>query len=451
MILIVGHTLQARQANEVLSKAGKGLWAVDGMDGVTADACRARGVRLVVDATADAADGSAAGGQSVLHDMAVALGVPLIRYPDEGMDGPYGLRRRVERLLPDYFELHTGITTGTCATAAAVAATLRLLRQETPRQVAVRLPNGESIGGDVGYGDGYAYCIKDGGDDPDVTDGVEIRAAVTPAARFEICGGEGVGRFTLPGFDYPPGEAAINRMPRQMLHENVARVAAGGNMTAGGGAPDDVRLRITISIPGGEELARRTFNPRLGIVGGISVLGVSGIVMPYSEQAFVDSIRRCVGVARASGSGHLVLNSGMKSEQFLRRRYPEVPAQAFVQYGDFIGETLRMAAAAGFAHITIGIMMGKAVKLAGGQLDTHVRQSTMDRDFIAAMLHEAGVEADIADMTLARELWHRIPEGQTDSFCRTVLRHCLEHCRPLVNGAALTILLIADDGTIHSL
>jgi len=449
MILIVGHTPQARQANEVLSKAGKGLWTVGGMVGVTADACRARGVRLVVDATDEAADD----GQSVLRDIVMVLGVPLIRYPDEGMDGPYGLRRRVERLLPDYFELHTGITTGTCATAAAVAATLRLLKQETPRQVAVRLPNGESIAVDVGYGDGYAYCIKDAGDDPDVTDGVEIRAAVTPAARFEICGGEGVGRFTLPGFDYPPGEAAINRTPRQMLHENVARAAAGGNIAAGGGAmvTDDLRLRITISIPGGEELARRTFNPRLGIVGGISVLGVSGIVMPYSEQAFVDSIRRCVGVARASGSERLVLNSGMKSEQFLRQRYPEVPAQAFVQYGDFIGETLRIAAAAGFAHITIGIMMGKAVKLAGGQLDTHVRQSTMDRDFIAAMLREAGVVADIADMTLARELWHRIPEEQTGSFCRTVLRHCLEHCQPLTPQSVLTILLIADDGTIHSL
>ena len=449
MILIVGHTPQARQANEVLSKAGKGLWTVGGMAGVTADACRVRGVRLVVDAADEAADD----GQSVLRDIVMVLGVPLIRYPDEGMDGPYGLRRRVERLLPDYFELHTGITTGTCATAAAVAATLRLLKQETPRQVAVRLPNGESIAVDVGYGDGYAYCIKDAGDDPDVTDGVEIRAAVTPAARFEICGGEGVGRFTLPGFDYPPGEAAINRTPRQMLHENVARAAAGGNIAAGGGAmvTDDLKLRITISIPGGEELARRTFNPRLGIVGGISVLGVSGIVMPYSEQAFVDSIRRCVGVARASGSERLVLNSGMKSEQFLRRRYPEVPAQAFVQYGDFIGETLRIAAAAGFAHITIGIMMGKAVKLAGGQLDTHVRQSTMDRDFIAAMLREAGVVADIADMTLARELWHRIPEEQTGSFCRTVLRHCLEHCQPLAPQSVLTILLIADDGTIHSL
>ena len=130
------------------------------------------------------------------------------------VNGPHGLRRAVEKLLPEFFPLHSGLTTGTCATAAAVAETLRLLKGETPAEVPVILPNGETISVSVGYSDDYAYCIKEAGDDPDVTNGLEIRAKVDPAEDFEILGGEGVGRFTLPGFDYPPGEAAINKAPR---------------------------------------------------------------------------------------------------------------------------------------------------------------------------------------------------------------------------------------------
>ena len=129
------------------------------------------------------------------------------------VNGPYGLRRTVERLLPEFYALHSGLTTGTCATAAAIAATLRLTRGVTPDEVPVILPDGETIMVAVGYGEGYACCTKEAGDDPDVTDGLEIRAAVEPAEQLEIRGGDGVGRFTLPGFDYPPGEAAINKGP----------------------------------------------------------------------------------------------------------------------------------------------------------------------------------------------------------------------------------------------
>ena len=203
------------------------------------------------------------------------------------INGPYGLRRAVERLLPEFFPLHSGLTTGTCATAAAVAATRRLLYGETPDEVPVLLPNGETITVPVAYSDGYAwyaYCIKEAGDDPDVTNGIEIRATVKPANGFEILGGEGVGRFTLPGFDYPPGEAAINKGPREMMRTNIKE-----------------NVRIMISVDGGEVIAKRTFNPRLGIEGGISIIGVSGIVKPFSEEAFIDSIRKCMEVAKASG------------------------------------------------------------------------------------------------------------------------------------------------------
>ena len=138
-------------------------------------------------------------------------------------NGPYGLRRAVERLLPEYFTLHSGLTTGTCATAAAIAATRRLTTGQEPAEVSVTLPDGESIAVAVGYGDGYAYCTKEAGDDPDVTDGLEIRATAEPSDHFSIDGGQGVGRFTLPGFDYAPGEAAINRGPRQMMRANIHR------------------------------------------------------------------------------------------------------------------------------------------------------------------------------------------------------------------------------------
>lgn len=349
-------------------------------------------------------------------------------------NGPYGLRRAVERLLPDYFALHSGLTTGTCATAAAIAATRRLTTGQEPAEVSVTLPNGESITVAVGYGDGYAYCTKEAGDDPDVTDGLEIRATAEPSDHFSIDGGLGVGRFTLPGFDYAPGEAAINRGPRQMMRANIHHP-----------------VHITISVPRGEETARRTFNPRLGIVGGISIIGVSGIVMPFSEEAFVTSIRRCMQVARASGADRVVLNSGAKSERYVRQHYPQLPPQAFVEYGNYIGATLAMASELDFRRVTLGVMLGKAVKLAEGQLDTHSRRSTMNKDFVRQMLDEARCTADLSRLTLARELWDIIPKEKTDDFCRVVLHHCRQHCQPLVPQAELTLLLIADDGTIHSL
>ena len=349
-------------------------------------------------------------------------------------NGPYGLRRAVEKLLPEFYPLHSGLTTGTCATAAAIAATLQLLRNETPKEVPVLLPDGETIMVPVGYGEGYAYCVKEAGDDPDVTNGMEVRASVQPADTFEIIGGEGVGRFTLPGFDFPPGEAAINKAPREMIRKNIKE-----------------DMRIIISVPGGAEMARRTFNPRLGIEGGISIIGVSGIVKPFSEEAFIDSIRKCMTVAKASGTSRVVINSGGKSERFVKALYPDLPPQAFVEYGNYIGETLKIAHELDIKNVTLGVMLGKAVKLAAGHLDTHSRKATMDKAFIRQLLDEANCDIDISDITLAREIWDRLPDESRETFASTVIRHCAEHGEPLLPDGSLTILLIDDDGTIHSL
>ena len=373
---------------------------------------------------------------------------PAINF-EHSVNGPYGLRRMVEKLLPEFYPLHSGLTTGTCATAAAVAAALRLLKKEKPEEVPVLLPDGETIYVPVSYSEEYASVFKDAGDDPDVTNGLEIRASVNqgdrsldsvenhgPVPLIHILGGDGVGRFTLPGFDYPPGEAAINKAPREMIRQNLE--------------PFGEPLQVTISVPDGAEIARRTFNPRLGIEGGISIIGVSGIVKPFSEEAFIESIRKCMTVAKASGSERVVINSGGKSERFVKALYPTLPQQAFVEYGNYIGETLKIAHELNIKNVTLGVMLGKAVKLAQGHLDTHSRKATMDKDFIYTMLKEAGIETDINGITLARELWEKIPKEKTRDFVRVVINHCETFCKPLLPEGTLTTLLIDDEGTIYS-
>ena len=360
------------------------------------------------------------------------------------VNGPYGLRRAVEHLLPEFYPLHSGLTTGTCATAAAIAATRQLLYDEQPNEVPVVLPNGETIMVAVRYGEDCAYCIKDAGDDPDVTDGLEIGAFAEHTlmqgrrSLIVIEGGMGVGTFTLPGFDYPPGSPAINKTPREMIHKNIEPLI-----------DEHTPLNITIFVPQGEAIARRTFNPRLGIEGGISIIGVSGIVKPFSEEAFIESIHKCMEVAKASGSDRVVINSGGKSERFVKALYPNLPQQAFVEYGNYIGETLKMADELSFPNVTLGIMLGKAVKLAAGNLDTHSRKATMDKAFVSQMLEEAGCPLDLSEMTLARELWEKLPSDKRQAFVEVVISHCAHYCCPLLPDGTLEILLIDDEGTIY--
>lgn len=413
------------------------------------------------------------GGFSEKVEAAKKMGMRIIaiRRPEPPMhnghrtivNGPYGLRRAIEKLLPEFYPLHSGLTTGTCATAAAIAATKQLLYGEQPKEVSVILPNGETIRVPVCYGDNYAYCIKEAGDDPDATNGAELRASSYPLSEegegprcpnplplrlglpgIEVFAGDGIGRFTLPGFDFPPGEPAVNRVPREMIRENLA------NTLHHSVTPSLHRFSIVLSVPNGEEIARRTFNPRLGIEGGISIIGISGIVKPYSEEAFIQSIRKYMEVAKASGSERVVIGSGMKSEQQLRALYPHLPQQAFVQYGNYIGETLKMANAMGINHVTLGIMIGKAVKLAQGHLDTHSRRTTMDKPFVAQLLHEANCpsSADLfqsTQLTVARELWDILSPDESDRFSKVIIAHCYEHCSPLLPNGELTILLLKNE------
>ena len=364
----------------------------------------------------------------------IALKRPTLPSGFTMVNGPHGLRRTIEHLVPDFYPLHSGLTTGTCATAAAVAAASRLMCGNTPDEVPVILPNGETIAVAVNYGVGYASVVKEAGDDPDVTDGLEIRVSISEAEQYEFYGGEGVGTITLPGFDYPLGSPAINRSPREMIRHNLK--------------PYGKAFHVTISVPRGEEIARRTFNPRLGIEGGISIIGVSGIVKPFSEEAFIDSIRKCMTIAKAADTGLVVINSGGKSERFVRALYPDLPQQAFVEYGNYIGEALRIANELSIPHVILGVMLGKAVKLAAGHLDTHSRRATMDKGFIRQMLDEIHCDINIDSLNLARELWERIPSHQLKAFAHNVISHCETHCCPLLPHGSLTILLIDDEGKV---
>lgn len=396
------------------------------------------------------------------------------------VDGEHGLRRMVEKLLPDFYPLRSGLTTGTCAAAAAVAATWDLFnipRQPRPKEFPVTLPNGETIFvaveeqellphsdflNDDWMMETNASVIKDAGDDPDITNGMEIRANVAVPFRLDdpapqdaptddytviVCGGEGVGIVTMPGLGLEVGGPAINDTPRKMIEDNVKLCLEGL------GIPKQANpYAITISVPNGEEIARRTFNPRLGIEGGISIIGTSGIVKPFSSEAFVDSIRKSMEVGRAMGSPRIVINSGAKSEKYVRGYYPELPAQAFIHYGNFIGETIKIAADLGIPKVTLGIMMGKAVKLAEGNLDTHSKQVTMNKDFLREVSRSAGCSEDaqtvIEKITLARELWTLLSADDLQAFCARLLQLCHQHCDPLLPEGKLTILLISEEGEI---
>jgi cobalt-precorrin-5B (C1)-methyltransferase len=418
--------------------------------------------------------------QKVAAAQAAGIPVYVIRRPPlpdgfELVTGEHGLRKAIERHVPGFFPLRSGFTTGACATAAAKAALLALLGEEVGDTVDVLFPDGETlslpvadvkaarvglveksvflVAGALDRHEGSDFAsekppqvsatvIKDAGDDPDVTNGREIVATVafSDAPGIHFLQGEGVGRVTLPGLGLPVGGPAINRVPRQMMEQNLSALYEGG-------------LDVTISVPGGRELAQRTFNPKLGVVDGISIIGTSGIVRPFSNEAFVEAIRREVEVAMAVGTPMLVINSGAKSEAFLKTRFPDLPLQAFVHYGNFIGETLKIAADLKVPQVTMGIMLGKAVKLAEGHLDTHSKSVVMNKGFLKEVAREAGCSPAageaIGRLTLARELWKGLPEEDARLFFPAILSRCHAVCAPVYPGT-LSILLLDENGNIFT-
>ncbi|WP_299646804.1 cobalt-precorrin-5B (C(1))-methyltransferase [uncultured Jannaschia sp.] len=297
--------------------------------------------------------------------------------------------------------LRRGWTTGACATAACRAALEGLWGGAVPDRVTITLPKGETPTFDVvsaRHGDGWveAGVIKDAGDDPDVTHGAEIRVRVAASAGGVVFhAGEGVGCVTKPGLPIPVGEPAINPVPRAMLDEVVAELAA-----SHGRAPD---VEITISVPGGAVLARKTWNPRLGIEGGLSILGTTGIVRPFSCAAWIASIHRGIDVAVASGLTHVAGCTGATSEQVVQKLH-DLPDGAMLDMGDFAGGMLKYLRRHPVARVTVGGGIGKMTKLAQGAMDLHSARSRVD---LAMLSNWAG--ADLTGCNTALEAATREP------------------------------------------
>lgn len=291
--------------------------------------------------------------------------------------------------MPQDRALRRGWTTGACATAAAKAAYQALLTGTFPDPVTITLPKGEmpsfALASERRGADwAEAAIVKDAGDDPDVTHQALIVSRVRramPGAGVIFRAGAGVGTVTRAGLPIPPGEPAINPVPRQMMRAVIAELATAH------GEPGDVEIEI--SVPDGEEIARQTWNPRLGIVGGLSILGTTGIVVPFSCSAWIHSIHRGVDVAIAAGLDHLAGCTGSTSEAAVQKLYG-LPETALLDMGDFAGALLKYLRQHPVRRLTIGGGFAKLVKLAQGQMDLHSGRSQVDKAMLAAWLAELG-------------------------------------------------------------
>ena len=277
--------------------------------------------------------------------------------------------------------LRCGYTTGTCAALAAGGAASLLLLGEAPERLSLVTPKGlavEAAPEGLRYEGDAAVCgvRKDGGDDADATHGLVVVARVekSPGPGVRIHGGEGVGRVTKPGLDQPVGAAAINRVPRQMIEAQARAVCAKAGYAGG--------LEVTLSIPGGQEAAQKTFNPALGVEGGLSILGTSGIVEPMSQQALVDTIALELNQAAALGARGLILTPGNYGEEFLRQH--PLGGAPVVKVSNFIGDALDLAAGHPFRQVLLVGHIGKLVKLAGGVMNTHSRYADCRAELFCA-------------------------------------------------------------------
>jgi cobalt-precorrin-5B (C1)-methyltransferase len=325
--------------------------------------------------------------------------------------------------------LRTGWTTGTCASAAAKAATIGLASGSAPPTVEVGLPSGQRVVFEVADVDPSrpwrAAVVKDAGDDPDVTNRAHLTVDAawlpdgSPRGQVDLEAGEGVGTITLPGLGLPVGAPAINRVPARMIR------AAAHEVT-------DRALRLVISVPGGEAMAAKTSNARLGIVGGISILGTTGIVRPFSTASWRASVVQQVDVASAQGQTRVVLSTGGRTDAAAQRLFPDLPSVCFVEVGDFTGIALRRAAAAGVARVTFVGMAGKITKLAAGILMTHYRRSKVDTDLLAEVARTCGAPAGVVEAATATATARHFAEAcveashleSLEELCRRAARNC---------------------------
>jgi len=330
--------------------------------------------------------------------------------------------------------LRTGYTTGTCAAAATKAALSALVSGNKLPKVNVSLPKDKHIVIDIAWikfvdeKSVTASVIKDGGDDPDVTNGAEIWSTVSlleSSNKIMIDGGIGVGRVTKPGLGLEIGKAAINPTPLKMINQAIGEILEKQQKNRYG-------LSILISVPKGEEIAKRTDNPRLGIIGGISILGTTGIVIPYSTASFAASIRQSIDVSIAMGSDSVILTTGGRSEDFARSIFGNsVADHAYIQIGDFIGFSIKQCAIKKIKKAYVIGFIGKLTKMAMGVKQTHVKGSNVDMNFLATLANRCGANNDLVKKiklaNTARHVGELIDQSGLSMFydvlCEEVYNH----------------------------
>jgi cobalt-precorrin-5B (C1)-methyltransferase len=330
--------------------------------------------------------------------------------------------------------LRTGWTTGTCASAAAKAAAIGLCTGARPETVEVGLPAGQRVTFPVEAGPSgepfEAVVVKDAGDDPDCTDGARMTATVASAPAgaggHELLAGDGIGTITLPGLGLPVGAPAINPVPRAMILAALAEVT-------------DRPLVVTFSVPDGQAMAAKTTNERLGIVGGISILGTTGIVKPFSTASYRASVVQQIDVAAAQGHDCVVLATGSRSEAYALRAWPDVPAVCVVEVGDFTGIALRRAAGAGMRRAVFVGMAGKITKLAAGVMMTHFHRSQVDTDLLAEVARVTGAPPEVVkaatETATARHFFEVCRDAGVIEPLRELCRRAAANCRAHVGGA----------------
>lgn len=338
--------------------------------------------------------------------------------------------------------MRNGYTTGSCA-AAGTKAALLALRGERPESVSVLLPRGGQLQIPVkecsaSGRSARGVVVKDGGDDPDVTHGAEIVVDVELGgpAGVRISGGEGVGTVTKPGLGLEIGGPAINPVPKKMILDNALPLLGGGG------------ARVTVSVPRGAELAPKTDNPRLGILGGISILGTSGIVVPFSTAAFAASVRQGISVAAAAGAPEVVLTTGGRSELLASKLFG-LPDHCYVQMGDFAGYALRQCALMGVGTVHVAGFVGKIAKMAAGAKQTHVKGSKVDTRMLAEMAEKCGAPRAAARMACANTARHALEialEEKTDGFCAELCGRAKAAME--MDGVELHVVLFGFDGAV---
>lgn len=333
--------------------------------------------------------------------------------------------------------LRHGYTTGACATAATKAALLALLIGKKIEKVTIYIPAGENVTFEIVECNVYkdkaiAGVIKDGGDDPDATHGALILSSVSWAKEkgVQLNGGIGVGRVTKPGLPIPVGEAAINPVPRKMIHETVLNLLDDYEAQHG--------ISVTISVPKGEEIAKKTLNGRLGIIGGISILGTRGIVVPFSNSAYMASIVQYLNVARANQCEHVVITTGGRSEKYAMKIFPNLPEEAFIEMGDFVGFTLKQCKKQGVQKVSMVGMMGKFSKVANGDMMVHSKGSRVNFEFLADVARMSGASEILIDEILhantASQVGDLMVSHGITSFFETLCHFCNKEAHKEVKG-----------------